>query len=664
VYDARTGQDVLAIKGSAGLSPPVFSPDGTRVAVCPLPNGGDGVLRVYDARTGQEALAIKGPERLCNPVFSPDGTRIAVGPELTRAGEGVVRVYDARTGQGNLIIERSAPRLFAACSPDGTRVAVTNGHGVVRVYDAQTGREVLTITGPAGLYSPLFSPDGARIAMSADPGRRGGDGVLRVYDVRTGRETLTLKRPAGLYDPAFSPDGARIAAANGGRVVRVYDARTGREVLTITGPAGLRSPVFSPDGTRIAMSPDQLRVSDGKVRVYDALTGREVLALKGPAELYDPAFSPDGTRVAVVSSDGVVRVYDAGTGQETLTLKGPAELYDPVFSPDGARIAVVSKNFGVRVCDAQTGQEVLALPASDVRGSLIFSPDGSRLADLSGRVWTAPHNKAAWQTERGTALVDSLAAWHRARADESERNGDLFAAKFHLDHRLALRPDDAPARRRRAHVYVQSGQWPQAAADFGHAFPREPIPDLELGLEHAAVCLLTGDKDGYRRLREFVLKHTPAKSDPRMAYLMARLCAIDPDSRGDLEVPMRLMQQALAKEPSAGWHLHTLGLLHYRAGRYEEAARQFHKALAEDPTWMAHVLNHLGLALAYHRLGKADEAQKWWREAKRWADENARDPAKQWSATLPLHPHDWLGCLLLRREAEALLKEPPPDPKK
>jgi hypothetical protein len=37
------------------------------------------VVRVYDVRTGQETLALKGPARLRYPVFSPDGSRIAAG---------------------------------------------------------------------------------------------------------------------------------------------------------------------------------------------------------------------------------------------------------------------------------------------------------------------------------------------------------------------------------------------------------------------------------------------------------------------------------------------------------------------------------------------------------------------------------------------------------
>ena len=33
-------------------------------------------------------------------------------------------------------------------------------------------------------------------------------------------------------------------------------------------------------------------------------------------------------------------------------------------------------------------------------------------------------------------------------------------------------------------------------------------------------------------------------------------------------------------------------------------------------------------------------------------DETPHEPARQFGTSFPLHPHDWLGCLLLRREAD------------
>jgi WD40 repeat protein/Flp pilus assembly protein TadD len=145
VFDARTGEETLAVKLPWSQFAPVFSPDGSRLAKA----DGDGVVRVFDARSGQETLTLKGPAKggaafvrsaqFEVPVFSPDGSRIAV-PPLPTHSDGVVRVYDARTGQEVFTLEGPASLGALVFSPDGSRIAVESpfpwGDGVVRVWTA------------------------------------------------------------------------------------------------------------------------------------------------------------------------------------------------------------------------------------------------------------------------------------------------------------------------------------------------------------------------------------------------------------------------------------------------------------------------------------------------------------------------------------------------
>jgi WD40 repeat protein/tRNA A-37 threonylcarbamoyl transferase component Bud32 len=460
VYDVQTGQEALVLKGPvAEQGTPTFSPDGTRVAAA----GSDGVVRVYDARTGQEALALKATLPLNGPVFSRDGTRIALAHWPAGSG-GVMRVYDARTGQEVLALKGTAPLGWPVFSPDGTRIAFADSTGgpyrVMRVYDVRTGQEVLALRGPRNWGMPAFSPDGTRLA--AAPAWSDDDGVVRVYDARTGQEVLGLWGPAPLGHPVFSPDGTRIAVApdsvRGDGVVRVYDVRTGQEALALKGPANLGIPVFSPDGTRIAVAPATYR-GDGVVRVYDVRTGQETLALKGPAPHSTPTFSPDGTRIAAGGDDGVVRLYDARTGQEALALTGPGRLDNPVFSPDGTRIAASGGDGVVRLYDAWTGQEAFAVKGPRRLSVLVFSPDGTRIAaadTLRGVwVWTAPRDALGWQVERRKALAESPLAWHRTQAAEQEAAGQWFAARWHLDRLLEAEPENKDFHGRRAHANAE-----------------------------------------------------------------------------------------------------------------------------------------------------------------------------------------------------------------
>jgi hypothetical protein len=112
VWDARTGQLALALKGHAGqvysgqMFSVCWSPDGSRLATASY----DKTARVWDARTGQEALALRGHGGIVTSVcWSPDGTRLA-----TASFDGTARVWDGRAG-------RLAPKGFDPWAEDEAR---------------------------------------------------------------------------------------------------------------------------------------------------------------------------------------------------------------------------------------------------------------------------------------------------------------------------------------------------------------------------------------------------------------------------------------------------------------------------------------------------------------------------------------------------------------
>jgi uncharacterized protein HemY len=128
--------------------------------------------------------------------------------------------------------------------------------------------------------------------------------------------------------------------------------------------------------------------------------------------------------------------------------------------------------------------------------------------------------------------------------------------------------------------------------------------------------------------------------------MVARLCALAPDTVPDATRLVQIAERAVRAEPLPH-HLHTLGLAHYRAGQFDEAIRQLHKSVAGR--WSANAANWLVLAMAHRRLGHADEAQKWFDRAVRWVDDAGVNALRS------LHPHDSLAYLALRREAETQL---------
>jgi Flp pilus assembly protein TadD len=140
--------------------------------------------------------------------------------------------------------------------------------------------------------------------------------------------------------------------------------------------------------------------------------------------------------------------------------------------------------------------------------------------------------------------------------------------------------------------------------------------------------------------------------DPFTASRLARACALaepPPADAARLIGWARPAVKAQATEPS---YQHTLGLAHLRAGHWDEAARHLRDA---DRGWAVAPLNWLGLALVHGRRGQPAEARRWLDKANAVLDRTSPATWPTW---------DWLEAQVLRREAETLLKAPPPPVRK
>jgi eukaryotic-like serine/threonine-protein kinase len=206
--------------------------------------------------------------------------------------------------------------------------------------------------------------------------------------------------------------------------------------------------------------------------------------------------------------------------------------------------------------------------------------------------------------------------------------------------------------------------------------------NLEKAFVSAAKLLLADDIAGYRRSCARLLEHgarLKCENQPwRKHYLLARVCVLAPAATADPAEPAWLANVALRRGSRTAWHLHTVGLAHYRNGRYADAVTSFEQSLRASPDWSGRSVNWLGLAMSHHALSvmavvsapgnpvgevfmyresvsQAQKAREWLREATVAIDADRRKRPRSKTA-LGMHIHDWVACQVLRREAEQLIK--------
>ncbi len=178
--------------------------------------------------------------RLPNPLFSPDGTRVAVLGGRARIG---ITIFDPSREVSRTIDTENAEIRDFRWSPDGKSLAVLmvtsstrllrsgyqaspdwdgSSHGTVRhnlvILDSSSGATIdkapltYNLVGLDAAFS--WSPDGRRIAFSAQrssaaSGRQ--DPNIYVWDLQTHDIKTLVDQPGPNLDPRWSPDGNKIA---------------------------------------------------------------------------------------------------------------------------------------------------------------------------------------------------------------------------------------------------------------------------------------------------------------------------------------------------------------------------------------------------------------------------------------------------------------------
>ena len=153
-------------------------------------------------------------------------------------------------------------------------------------------------------------------------------------------------------------------------------------------------------------------------------------------------------------------------------------------------------------------------------------------------------------------------------------------------------------------------------------------------LAHAQLGL--GDTRGYRRTCARILERFDEAPELNLNFreglhlnAALRVCALAPGAVPDPLRPVLLARKSVADARSYA-ALNTLGILLYRAGRYEEAVRTLQEAVRLGSEGGS-AFDFFFLGMAHQRLGHVQEARQWLERAVRWTTSN---PSASWSDEL------------------------------
>ena len=438
VWDATSGEKIRVLTHTKAVNAVAWSPDGEYI----LTGSDDGNARVWDATTGENILALHHDKAVNAVAWSPDGEYILTGSEDSKA-----TVWDAESG-GYLHTLNHGERILSVSWLDkGHTIRTGSADGTIRLWNAETGDNVGTDNHTRSIAAMAWSPDGKHILTASR------NGIVDIWDGATGWHTRSLTYSGWVTTVAWSSDGQYILTGSRNHTVRVWDATTGDRMLTLSHSGWITSVAWSSDGRHILTGSD-----DRKAHAWDATTGHSTLTLTHGASINAVAWSPDHTRILTGSSDHSALVWDVTTGRASLRLTHSDWVTSVAWSKDGTRILTGSADRTACIWDAATGEMIRMLPHDGWVRAVAWSHNSDRILtgsdDNTARVWNAatgemirmlPHGDwvraVAWSHNSDRILTGSddntARVWNAATGEEIHKlhHGDWVRA-------VAWSPDD------------------------------------------------------------------------------------------------------------------------------------------------------------------------------------------------------------------------------
>jgi hypothetical protein len=399
----------------------------------------------------------------------------------------------------------------------------------VHLWDLESRRELAHL--PSGhtfdvLFPPGVGPGGLPKEVFSIGRDRSYPGLYR-WPIRALAEG-TGRLQCGPPERILSEGGESLSVSGDGATLAANIYGQGAKLAKGGPPPVVGELLRQSNANRVALSPDVRWLASstlpGKgIRIWDARTGRPERDLAPGEEGTTVAFSPDG-RWLVAGLATTYQFWCVPDWEPALAVPGCPRDTTIAFSPDGRMVALETAPARIRLLDPTTGQEFATLddPHRHRPYWQQFSPDGTRLivsASLPGalHVWDLRHLRSC--------LAASGLDWDLPPySDAAPRPTEPCKIQLELT---------ADFRYLKGAYHLLYKEFPQAICAFQETLAKDP--------HHANAC-----------------------NDLAWLYVMGPLELRDPAKA------LPLAEQAVRRE-SQPQTLNTLGVVHYRLGRWREA---------------------------------------------------------------------------------------------
>jgi serine/threonine protein kinase/WD40 repeat protein/tetratricopeptide (TPR) repeat protein len=634
--------------------------------------GTEGAVRIWNGLTGQELNTIPTGITCLEVAVTPDKSKIA-----TATTSGVI-LWDRASGKAIHHWDKGQEVWFVKFAKDGKILAAAGKSGDVKLWSVDEGTELTSLKLNLGVHGFDITKDAEHVIAFTLPDRKivswntVDNSMFIVREAQEGPRGRTIK---------LGPDEKRFAVGIDDSI-EIWDLETKKLVANLNGFHGqIMSLAIDDRNERLFAG-----TADGMIEVWNLESKEMLLSFKAhDSMIVSLALSPDNTSVLSSSHRGELKLWESKDidyplmQQRAIVEKATAIVNRYSATKQLAR-GVVSRiandtsiedpeilNTAIAIANARSHAPIEPKAYSPTAASKPSTSSRSipeHLSDAS-RVFKEQFEKLLGENLVPLREFDEKrlrpGQWHSMANQLVELpvwGVSVDAIAFLLESSLTHPNATHDLAYLKGIAHAKLGQWEQTERCFsialGHV-PRRSGYWHEYAYRLAFLRAYLGKWKAYRELCEQVLIDFGDTQDEQLAERTAKMCLFSKDIHIQIEQAAHLADLAWGNRENSTIIPSTelaVGIADLRRERFTQAAEHFessaalHTQLANPSGRINTATAKLYLAIAYQRLGRAEDAKQTFKEASTLLDDVSNVSAV-WN--------DWMNAQLVQQEAKATL---------